>query len=79
MLKELKEDMKTFLNSLKLEAVEWNEENSSTVQHMKVEIESIKNAQAEENWEMKNLGTQSESSEASHTNRIQEMEERCQA
>jgi hypothetical protein len=53
MLKELKEGMKTLLKSPKWQPVEWNEEKSSTGQHMKVDIESIKKTWAEENWKWK--------------------------
>lgn len=41
---------------------------------MKVEMESKKKIQTEENLEMENLGTQTKISEARLTNRIQEVE-----
>jgi hypothetical protein len=42
---------------------------------LKLEIESIKTIQTEENMKVKNLETQILASEASLINRIQEMEE----
>lgn len=42
MIKVLKEDMKTIINSLNNKRVGWNKENILIIQHMKVEIESIK-------------------------------------
>ena len=46
---------------------------SNEVQDLKMEIESIKKTQTEENLEMENLGTQTKISEARLTNRIQEI------
>lgn len=47
-----------------------------TIPDLKAEVESIKKTQAEENVEIKNLGTQAGPKEASFTNRLREMEER---
>ena len=46
------------------------------VQNLKTEIEAIKKTQTEETMEMENLGKWSGTTDASITNRIQEMEER---
>ena len=48
---------------------QWKEKNKK-VQSLKVEIESIKKTQTEGNLNMKNLITQTETSEASLTKRI---------
>jgi hypothetical protein len=47
-----------------------------TVQDMNVEIESLKETQIEINLKMKNLGSQTKTSELSSTDRIQETKER---
>lgn len=46
---------------------------SNEVQDLKMEMESIKKTQTEENLEMENLGTQTKISEARLSNRIQEI------
>lgn len=52
------------------------EGRNKTVQDQNVEIESMKKTQMRGNLEMKNLETQTGTSEARLTNRIQAMEER---
>jgi predicted nucleic acid-binding Zn-ribbon protein len=51
---------------------EWNK----TIQHLKMEIETIKKSQRETTLEIENLGKRSGAIDASITNRIQEIEER---
>ena len=51
-------------------------EMNKTVQDLKMEIEAIKKTQTEEILEMENLGKRTGTTDASITNRIQEMEER---
>jgi hypothetical protein len=54
---------------------DWSE-MKKTGQDLKVEMESLKKTQTKVKLEMKNVGTQTKTSEASLTNRVQEMEER---
>ena len=51
-------------------------ERNKTVQHLKVEIETIKKSQRETTLEIENLEKKSGAIDASITNRIQEMGER---
>ena len=46
-----------------------------TVQELKTELEAMKKTQTENRLDMENLGKQTETTESSITNRIQEMEE----
>jgi hypothetical protein len=73
MIKVFTVEINKFLNLRKYK--EWKGMNT-TVQNMKVEIESIEKPQTEGNLGMRNVGTCTETSEASLTNRIQEMGER---
>ena len=49
---------------------------NKTIQDLKMEIEAIKKTQVEATLEMENLGKRTGTTDASITNRIQEMEER---
>ena len=49
---------------------------NKTTQDLKMEIEAIKKTQVEATLEMENLGKRTGTTDASITNRIQEMEER---
>ena len=49
-----------------------------SVQELKTETEAMKKIQTEDRLDMENLGKQTKTSGTSITNRIQEIEERCQ-
>ena len=49
---------------------------NKTIQHLKVEVETIKKSQSETTLEIETLGKKSGNIDVSISNRIQEMEER---
>lgn len=55
------------------------EETIKTVQDLKMEIKEIKERYNEGNWDEKNLGIQTGTSEASFTNKIQDKKTEYQA
>ncbi|MGE9574270.1 hypothetical protein ACQP3C_24730, partial [Escherichia coli] len=80
MIEDLKEDMRKSLKEMeekinqKLQDI--HKSLKETVQDLKTEIETIKKAQSEGMLEIEKLGKPSGTTDASITNRIQEMEER---
>ncbi|ERE65059.1 Transposase, L1 containing protein [Cricetulus griseus] len=80
MIEDLKEDMKKSLKEMEektnQKTQDINKSLKEIVQDLKTEIETIKKAQCEGMLEIEKLGKQSETTDVSITNRIQEMEER---
>lgn len=68
----------SLVESMKIQTVK-EMEKSETIQEVKVEMESLKKTQTEGKLEMKNLGTQTRTAEASLTNRIQRWNGESQA
>jgi chromosome segregation ATPase len=72
----LKEGTHTFLKEVQDLTIIQVKELNKTAQDLKMEVESLKKPQRETCLEMKNLGKRTGVTDASITNRIQEIEER---
>ena len=70
----LKEEMNRSLKEIG--EVQTGEGKNKMVQYLKLELETVKKTQTKEILEMKYLGKKTGATDASITNRIQEMEER---
>ena len=71
----LKEETQKCLKELQENTYKKVKELNKTIQHLKVEVETIKKSQRETTLEMENLGKKSGSIDASIRNRMQLIEE----
>jgi uncharacterized coiled-coil protein SlyX len=70
------ETQKSLIKELQEKTTKQVKELNKTIQDLKMEIETIKKSQREKTLEIENLGKRSGVTDASITNRIQEIEER---
>ena len=75
-LEALKEETQKSLKELQKSTTKQVKELNKTIQDIKMEIETRKKSQRKTNLEIENLGKRSGVTDASITNRIQEIEER---
>ena len=69
------EEMSTFINDTLGKQEKAIKQVMESVQELKTEMEAVKKTQTEDRLDMENLGKQTETTESSITNRIQEIEE----
>jgi prefoldin subunit 5 len=75
-LEALKEETQKSLKELQENTIKVAKKMNKTIQDLKMKIETIKKSQRETTLELENLGKRSGVTDASITNRIQELEER---
>jgi hypothetical protein len=75
MAEALREEMNKSLKEIQGSTIKQMNEVNKTVQDLKIEIETIRETQTVGILEMENLGKRTGTTDASITNRIQEMEE----
>jgi uncharacterized coiled-coil protein SlyX len=76
MREAFKEKTNESLKEIQESTIKQIKQLNKTVQDFKMEIEAMKKTQTNEILEMKNLGNRTGTTDASITNRIQDMEER---
>jgi esterase/lipase len=74
MIEAFKKNINNSLKEIQENTIKQVKELNKMVQELKMEIETIKKTQMEANLEIENLGKRSAATDASITNRIQEIE-----